>query len=213
MKGAPLASEPECYYRVTQNHAALGQIETGAIIEGDGRLVPVEPRDGAQVVMDCWNLGTGVVRGPAVVINQVGKGRAIYIAGSLEANYLYDRVESTSRLLAAMVKFLAGGAPVPFKLEAPRGVYGVLRRASNGDLALWVLGNVGFKDADAGLMRQEYVPIPEVKVSILVPQGRQAKAMRFMRANQSADFRLEDGYAVTVLPSLSIAEVVHLELA
>ncbi|MBZ5706354.1 MAG: hypothetical protein LAN63_13475, partial [Acidobacteriia bacterium] len=47
MKGAPLASEPECYYRVTQNHAALGQIETGAIIEGDGRLVPVEPRDGA----------------------------------------------------------------------------------------------------------------------------------------------------------------------
>ena len=213
MKGAPLASEPECYYRVTQNHAALGQIETGAIIEGDGRLVPVEPRDGAQVVMDCWNLGTGVVRGPAVVINQVGKGRAIYIAGSLEANYLYDRVESTSRLLAAMVKFLAGGAPVPFKLEAPRGVYGVLRRASNGDLALWVLGNVGFKDADAGLMRQEYVPIPEVKVSILVPQGRQAKAMRFMRANQSADFRLEDGYAVTVLPSLSIAEVVHLQLA
>ncbi len=213
MKGPPLASEPECYYRATHRHAALGELAAGAIVQGDGRLVPIQVREGAQVLMECWNLGTGAVRGPAVVVNQFGKGRALYIAGSLEANYLYDRVESTRKLLGAVVKFLAGNAPLPFKLEAPRGVYGVLRRAAKGDLALWVLGNVGFKDADAGLMRQEYVSIPNVKVSVLIPEGRRAKTMRFIRANRSADFHLEDGYAVAVLPSLSVAEVVHLVLA
>lgn len=214
MKGQPLESQPECYYRVKESHPALGEYEAGTVLQGDSRIVPVEEvQGGARVLAECWNLGTKEVRGPAVVVNRYGKGRTIYISGSLEANYLYSRVRSTGRLLAAMVKYLGGGAPMPLKLKAPRGVYGVLRRAVNGDLALWVLGDVGYKDASAGLMRQEYVSAPDVEVAIRVPEGRQAKGMRLMRADRSASFRLEDGYAVTTIPSLHIAEVVHLALA
>jgi hypothetical protein len=212
MKGQ-LASQPECCYRVTEGHAALGEYAAGTAVEGDGRIIPVEAVGGARMIAECWNLGTGEVRGPAIVVNSYGRGRTVYVSGSLEANYLFDRVESNGRLLRSMVEYLGGGAPQAFKLQAPRGVYGVLRQAMSGDLVLWLLANVGFKDAAAGLMRQEFVPASNVEVGIRVPEGRQPKGVRLMRAGHSLPHRLETGYATATIPSLHIAEAVHLELA
>jgi len=179
----------------------------------DERLAAVASLNYFQQRENCWNLGTDQVRGPAIILNNVGKGRTIYISGSLEANYLYDRVKSTRQLLASMVRYLGGNAPMPYTLQAPTGVYGVLRRAPKGDLALWVLANVGFKDAAVGRTRQEYLDLQNVEVGIRVPEGRQAKTMRLMRADKVVPFRLEDGYAIAAIPNLHIAEVVHLELA
>jgi hypothetical protein len=214
MQGAPLGSQPDCYYRVKEHHPALGDYAPGAMIEGDNRLVPVVPLEGAKVLAECWGLGTEEVRGPAIVANNYGKGRSIYISGSLEANYLYDRVASTSRLLQAIVQYLGAGAPQPFRMKAPNGVYGVLRRAPNGDLALWVLANVGFKSAASGRMRQEYLPVTDIEVAIRVPEGREAKSMQLLRAGApAASFRVEDGYALASIPRVHIAEVVHLVLA
>jgi hypothetical protein len=212
MKGEPLESQPECYYRVKERHEGLGGYGPGSVVEGDGRLVPVEAVGEARILAECWNLGTQEVRGPAIIANRHGRGRTLYLSGSLEANYLYDRVVSTRRLLGSMVEYLGGGLPQPYKMKAPQGVYGVLRRAVKGDLALWVLANVGFKDADAGRMRQEYMPVNEVEVAIRIPEGRQAKGMRLIRADRIIPFREEDGYAVGTIPTLHIAEVVHLKL-
>jgi hypothetical protein len=213
MKGAPLLSQPECYYRIKVSHPALGDYGPGAVIEGDGRLVPVQAAEAATVLAEGWNLATGEVRGPAIVAHTFGKGRTVYVSGSLEANYLYDRVKSTARLLSAMVQYLGAGTPQPFRLQAPKGVYGVLRRAPNGDLALWVLANVGFKDAASGRMRQEYLPVTDVEVAIRIPDGRQAKTLWLVRAGREASsIRIEDGYALATIPTLHITEVVHLEL-
>jgi len=184
MTGEPLRSQPECFYRVKEAHPALGELAAGAIVQGDGRLVPTEALAGATVLAECWNLGTGEVRGPAVVLNNYGKGRAIYSSGSLETNYLYDRVKSTGQMLAAMVRYLGGAAPQPYTLKAPTGVYAVLRRATNGDLALWVLANVGFKDAAVGRMRQEYLPLSQIEIGIRIPEGKEGKTMR-LYASQS----------------------------
>jgi hypothetical protein len=82
----------------------------------------------------------------------------------------------------------------------------------NGELVLWVLGNVGFKDAAVGRMRQEYEPAKEVEVAIRIPEGRQAKSMRLIRAGREISMREKDGYAVGIIPTLHIAEVVHLNL-
>lgn len=158
-------------------------------------------------------MGSDEVRGPAIVANNYRKGRTIYISGSLEANYVGDGVQSVRQLLASIVKYLGAGAPQPFRLKAPRGVFGVLRHSPNGDLALWVLANVGFKDAASGRMRQEYVPVHDVEVAIRIPDGIQAKGMMLLRAGVPASsFRVEDGYALATIPRLHIAEVVHLAL-
>jgi hypothetical protein len=212
MKGEPLPSLSECYYRVQEQHAALGEYGPGAIVEGDGRLVPVDAENGAKVIAECFNFGTQEVRGPAVVVNNYGRGRTVYISGSLEANYLYDRVGSSRTVLRSVVEYLGGGEPQPFRLKAPHGVYGVLRRSLNGDPVLWLLANVGFKDSSIGRMRQEYVPVDNVEVSLQIPQGRQVKDLRLLRSDQILFHKLEDGYAVATIPSLHIAEIVHLSL-
>jgi hypothetical protein len=212
IKGEPLDGQPECYYRVQRAHPALGEYGEGTLVLGDERLVPVEAREGAMVLADCWNLGTQQSRGPAIIVNTYGKGRTIYISGSLEAHYAPSRVASIRRLFGSMVRYLAGGAPVPFKLSGPRGVYGVLRRAANGDQVLWVLANVGFKDADIGRMRQEFVPVSNVEVGIRVPEGQQVKSVELLRAGRSVPFKQANGYAIATLPSLHIAELMHFKL-
>ncbi len=212
MKGGPLRSQPECYYRITERHPALGSYRPGDIVEGDGRLVPVEPRGSATIVAESWNLGTGEVRGPAIVVNRYGKGRTVYVSGSLEADYFYCRVPSSARLLASIVRYLGGGAPLPFQISAPKGVYGVLRRAQNGDMVLWVLANEGFKDQAQGLMRQEFAPVSDAEVRILVPEGRTAKSVELIRAGVTVPHRIEGNYVVVTIPRLHIAEIVHLQL-
>lgn len=212
MKAEALESQIDCYYRVRRGHEALGDYEAGALVFGDSRIIPVEATDGAEVIADCWSLGREEVRGPAVIVHRYGKGKTVYVSGSLEAYYPSSQVVSLRKMLSSMVQYLARGAPLPFKLKAPRGVYGILRRAKNEDLALWVLGDVGFKNEAAGRMRQEYIPVSQIEVSIRIPESRQVKGMRLMRADRPIAFHVRDGYAVATIPTLHIAEVVHLEL-
>jgi hypothetical protein len=98
-------------------------------------------------------------------------------------------------------------------MEAPRGVYGVLRQTAAGDRVLWVLANVGFKDSSDGRMRQEFVALSNVAVRILPPEGRTAKAVHLVRAQQTVPFSMKDGYVTAVIPTLHAAEIVHLELS
>jgi hypothetical protein len=79
-------------------------------------------------------------------------------------------------------------------------------------MVLWVLANVGFKDASIGRMRQEFVPLSNLRVEILVPHGRSVKAVHLVRSSQSVPFTLENGYASLQIPSLHVAEIVHMEL-
>ncbi|MCZ7542970.1 MAG: beta-galactosidase trimerization domain-containing protein [Anaerolineae bacterium] len=145
MTGAPLPSRPDCYVRVTDRHPALGEYGPGAQVMGDARNVPLRVRAGATVVAEMWDLGFDQSRGPAIVVNRYGKGKAVYISGSLENYYTVSRVAALRRLLASIVRWLGDDAPQPFGLAAPRGVYGLLRRAVNGDPMLWVLAPVGFR--------------------------------------------------------------------
>jgi hypothetical protein len=213
MLGPAPDSLPESYYRLQKSHPALPEQDAGSMLQGDGQLIPVKVRPGAELVADCWSMGTGQSRGPAIVEHAYGKGRSIYIAGSLEAHYACSRVASLRRALQSIVTYLSGGQPQPFRLTAPTGVYGVLRRARNGDLVLWLLANVGFKDAAAGRMRQEFVPVSNVEVAVRVPHGRHVRAIHLARAPRELLFEESAGYVTAVLPSLHIAEVLHVQLA
>jgi hypothetical protein len=108
---------------------------------------------------------------------------------------------------------LARDSHPPFTIDAPRGVYGVLRQTSGGDLVLWVLANIGFKDASNGRMRQEFVALSNIPARILLPEGRTAKGVHLVRSQQSVPFTMKDGYVAAVIPSLHAAEIVHVELS
>jgi hypothetical protein len=203
----------DTYYRITQSHPALGDYHEGRIVMGDAKLMPITPRPGTTVVAEAINLDTGKVLGPAIVIREYGRGRVVYVAGSLEAQYIATRVVSLQRMLASMVRYLRADAPMPFSLAAPRGVYGILRHTTGGDLVLWICANVGFKDATVGRMRQDFLPVPNVVARVLIPQGRQLKSVELLRSKQSAAFTMEGAYAVITVPTVHIAEVVHLNFA
>ena len=213
MKGEAPDGQTDTFYRITKSHPALGEYHEGKVVMGDAKLVPITPRPGATVVAECVNLETQKVLGPAIVVNQFGRGRVIYVAGSLEAQYIATRVISLQRMLASMVRYLRADAPMPFSLVAPRGVYGILRRAAGGDLVLWICANVGYKDNTVGRMRQDFLPVPNVVARVLMPEGRQLKSVELLRAKQSVPFEMEGGYAVITLPVVHIAEVVHLNFS
>jgi hypothetical protein len=212
IKGEPGPGMPESYYRPLESHPALGGYGPGDRFMGDTQLMPVAAAGTGKVLADCWCLGTKEVRGPAMIANNYGKGRTIYVAGSLEAHYTSSRVASLRSVLSSMVRYLGHDAPPPFTLDAPRGVYGVLRQTASGDRVVWLLANVGFKDADIGRMRQEFVPLSNVQLKILVPPGRTVKAVHLVRAGQSIAPVVENGYAAVEIPKLHVAEIVHFEL-
>jgi hypothetical protein len=213
MKSEAPDGQTDTFYRIKTTHPALGEYHQGKVVMGDAMLVRVTQRPGATVLADCVNMETQETLGPAIVANQYGRGRAIYVGGSLEANYVSSRIPSLRRMLASMVRYLGADAPMPFSMVAPRGVYGVLRRAPGGDLALWICANVGFKDATVGRMRQEFIPVANVEVKIRVPEGKQVKSVHLVRSDQSVPFTLSGEYAMMTIPNLHIAELVHVALA
>lgn len=209
MQGEPLESQPECYYRVLIPDPAIDGLGKGKLVAGDPRIVPVEATGGARVLADCWNLGTSVSRGPAIIGHEHGRGRTLYVSGSLEEYYAAGRMRSARKLLGGMIRYLGRDAPAPFTLEAPRGVYGVLRRTVYDDRVLFVLANVGFKDADVGWMRQEYLPISNVQIGLLVPEGRKVKSAELIRAKTNLPLTVDGRYARATIPSVHIAEIVY----
>ena len=211
MKGEPLRSQPECYLPGEGKACGAGRIRARGDCGRGWAIGAGGSREGATTHGGMLESGDGGGARSGDGGQQLGQGRTIYISGSLEANYLYDRVESTA---AATIDggLLGRGLPQPFKLKAPQGVYGVLRRATNGDLVLWVLANVGFKDAAAGRMRQTYIPVKDVELSVRVPEGRRVKEIRLVRADRQVPFQEENGYVLGHIPTLHIAEIVHVML-
>ena len=119
MKGEAPEPRADTFYRITQSHPALGEYHEGKIVMADAKLMPIIPRPGATVVAEGINLDFQKTLGPAIVVNQYGRGRVVYVAGSLEAQYAATRVISLQRMLASMVRYLRADAPMPFSLAAP----------------------------------------------------------------------------------------------
>ncbi|MGC9349374.1 MAG: hypothetical protein ACP5JG_14645 [Anaerolineae bacterium] len=213
MTGEPLGTRPDTYLRVCRSHPILGERAPAQLMMGDVRNVPVDVADDTTVLADVWDLGRGASRGPGIVTRAYGAGHVVYLSVSLEAMYTATRIPSLRETLVRAVRWLGRDAPPLFTLKAPTGVYGLLRRTPDGDLLLWILANVGFKDAAVGRMRQSFVPVNGVEIGLRIPASKAARGVRLVRAGVDLAYtRTADGIRAK-LPAITIGDVVHVALA
>jgi hypothetical protein len=76
-------------------------------------------------------------------------------------------------------------------------------------LLLHLLANTGNKSKKLR-MREEYLPIPDVRVRIRVPQGRQVTSARLVRAQRPLPLTVTNGWFDATIPQVHIHELVEL---
>ena len=211
--GEGQGARPDVYLQVSQAHPALGNLALGSLVQGDNRVMPVETTGtSSQVLAHAWDLGNQQVLAPGIVLNHYGAGQSLYVNASLEAYYASGRVKVQRQLLGGMVRYLYGNHRMPFEIDAPTGVYGVLRRSPQDDLVLWLLAPVGFKDAAVGRMRQEFIPVEGVKVRVRIPEGRSVKRLQALVQQIDLAYQQLQGWLEFELPRLKIGELLDIQL-
>jgi hypothetical protein len=212
-------AKPDIYFKLTHQHSALGNLPVGTLVPGDCQVAKVCQSNSAENLAEVFDLGSKNVLGAGITLNHFGNGKSIYINGSLEAYYAAGRVKSQRKLLASMVKFL-NGQPLPFEISAPTGVYGLLKENPQGDLLLWLLAPIGFKDAATGRTRQEFVPVENLTVRVRIPAGRIVHHIDLLRIQQDIAFTDHESwqnnhhahYVEFHIPTMIIGDLVHIAL-
>lgn len=144
-----------------------------------GPAVRVRPRAGATVAATLGPKGGPGETFPAVVTNRFGAGRAVYLGAGFDAAYYLYPYPYQRLILREAVRWAAGDVPQPVTVEAPMCVHAtpLRQRVGTGDRLVVHLFNdlnttAGHAHpADDVPLREEVVPIPDVRVTIRVPEG------------------------------------------
>jgi len=59
---------------------------------------------------------------------------------------------------------------------------------------------------------REIIPIANPQVQIQIPDGRRVKAAKLLVARKSAPFKIEENFILVEVPSISVHEVIVLDL-
>ena len=79
-------------------------------------------------------------------------------------------------------------------------------------LVLHLLANTGNKSKKLRT-REEFLPIPDVKVRLRLPAGRRARSVTLLRSRRRPAWHERAGWVELTVPQVLIHEAVHLELA
>jgi hypothetical protein len=142
---------------------------------------------------------------PALLVNTVGKGKAIYFTGDLGASIHNFRIAEHMQLVENVARRLA---PPPVALEnAPSSVEVVLRSQADG--RRWLLHLVNFTGEMTRPIRK-IVPLREVRVSV-APELVLKRARTLVGRRELVVRRDAAGRATIVIPQIDEYEVVLLE--
>jgi len=181
-----------------------------------GEEIPQDPQvlrfrvSTAQVLAETLDRGHRANLGPAVVRRTVGKGTVIYIGSSLEAVYEETRMKPLRTFLGGLVSPLLAPAR-SYEIEYQPGVTAHFME-SRDVLLLHLLADTGNKNKHLR-SREEFLPVPDVKVRIRVPQGRAVKSASLLRSGQSLTQAPRDGWLDVTVPRVWIHEAVRVDLA
>jgi hypothetical protein len=174
-------------------------------------------RETARVVATL-NLPDAVTEMPAAVTNQVGNGRAAYLAASVDAaHYLYS-YPYQRKLLRDVVVWSAGEVP-PVTVEAPMSVHATFfRQKVEGRQRLLVhlfndtnsTANHAFPN-DAVPLREEVIPIHDVRVRL--GSGYRSPSAFEEPAHHPLEMKREGGFVWITLPRLQVHSLIVIDLA
>ena len=181
-----------------------------------GEEIPQDPQvlrfraTGAEVLAETLDRGHRANLGPAIVRKAAGNGSVIYIGSSLEAVYEETRMKRLRMYLGSLVEpWLTTGRS--YQIEYQPGVTPHFM-ASRDVLLLHLLADTGNKNKHLR-SREEFLPVPDVKVRIRVPQGRSVRSASLLRSGQSLPTAVRQDWLDATVPRVLIHEAVRVDLA
>ena len=181
-----------------------------------GEQIPQDPQvlrfraNGAEVLAETLDRGHRANLGPAIVRRSVGRGTVIYIGSSLEAVYEETRLKRLRDFLGSLFSpWLARGRS--YEIEYQPGLTQHFMASANVAL-LHLLADTGTKNKHLRV-REEFLPLTNVKLRIRLPRGRAVRSISLLRAGQTLPGAGTEGWLDVTVPRVWIHEAVKVELA
>jgi hypothetical protein len=144
-----------------------------------------------------------------VYARNLGKGRVVYFPTDLDRTFWETSNQDHLALLRNAVLW-AANAPPPLAVKGPGMLDVSYWRQKNSVTAHLV--NLTNPMAMKGYMR-EILPAGPYAVSIALPAGATAKAVKLLEAARPAEARQENGRMIVEIPQVVVHEVVAIDLA
>ncbi len=143
---------------------------------------------------------------PAVVVNQYGAGRVVYLPGRLDAIQCEVLSANVEQLFSNAVQWVVNGE-VPVKLRAPATIGVTLFDQPNRRLLHLVNlnGNTQFKS-------DTIQPIENIEIQLSPPRGRHIRQLRRLWNKSDIDFQVNKNKINFKLAKLQEYEVISAEL-
>lgn len=153
------------------------------------------------------------VLGPAIIRRSFGKGTVLYIGSGLEAIYAETRMAPVRDFIGSLLDPLVGKDRA-YRVDPRPGLLAHYVTSGKDTLILHLLANTGNKWKKLRL-REEYLPIADVKVRVAVPAGRKVRQVRLLRAGRAlgSEVRAASGWLEVTVPRVLIHEAVVVDLA
>ncbi len=186
------------------------KLSGGEEIPQDPQVLRFQAAAGVEVLAETIDRGHRGNLGPAIVRRMLGKGSVIYIGSSMEAIYEETRMK---RLRALFDTFFSPWlAPQrAYEMEYRSGVMAQFM-ASRDALVLHLLADTGDKDKHLRV-REEFLPVIDVKARIRIPSGRTVRAASLMRAGGALTGASRNGWLEVSVPRVFVHEAVRVDLA
>jgi hypothetical protein len=183
----------------------------------DGELIPQDPQvmrftntGGGTVLAETVDLGHRGNLGSAIVRRTVGKGTVIYIGSGLEAVYAETRMKRLRAYLGSLIDPVLA-AHRTYEVEQRSGLMPQYMAAPD-TLLLHLIADTGNKTKKLRI-REEFLPIADVKVRVRVPEGRSVRSVSLMRAGTRLNIAARAGWVDVTVPRVLIHETVRVDLA
>jgi hypothetical protein len=163
---------------------------------------------GARVVARLTGPGVAEPGAPAVLTNQYGNGRVVYLPGRLDSSYS-KWGEAAFRQLVRSALLWASPAPMPAEVTCADGLVGVT--CFDQPAAHRRLVHLVSYQADWAQAYDKMPLLGNVQIRVNVPAGEQLASARAILSGQAIEVSPRDGRTTLVLPRLEEYEIVELK--